>query len=130
MTSFTLPWPTRDHSPNGRVHWSKLRRVQTAQHNDALMAARGAGMRPVGGESAHVTLTFCPPTKARRDLDNLLASMKGGIDGISDACGVDDSRFGFTLVRGPVVKGGEVRVAVEIVPPEDTPDELQPGRAA
>ena len=63
-------------------------------------------------EGAHVTLCFCPPDRRRRDLDNLLASFKQGIDAISEAMGVDDSKFSYTLTRGEPVKGGVVQVTI------------------
>ena len=61
---------------------------------------------------AHLHITFCPPDKRRRDLDNMLASFKQGIDAIAETMGVDDYGFGFTIVRGQPVKGGIVRVTI------------------
>ena len=58
-------------------------------------------------------MRFHPPDKRRRDLDNMLASAKQGIDAISAAIGLDDYHFGFTIVRGEPVKGG--RIVVDIV---------------
>jgi len=58
--------------------------------------------------------TFCPPDKRARDLDNVLAAMKAGNDGLVDAMGIDDSRWGLSVQWGEVVKGGEVRVTVEV----------------
>ena len=40
-----------------------------------------------------VLMRFYPPTKRARDWDNLLASMKSGIDGLADGLGVDDNIF-------------------------------------
>lgn len=42
----------------------------------------------------HVELVFRPPPDHReRDRDNLLASMKAGLDGVASALQIDDSRF-------------------------------------
>lgn len=54
---------------------------------------------------------FHPPDKRRRDLDNMLASIKAGVDGIADALGVDDQRFGFWLSREAPIKGGKIVVS-------------------
>lgn len=63
-------------------------------------------------DDAHIALTFCPPDNRRRDLDNLLAASKAGIDGIALACGVDDYGWSFSITRGDVVKGGAVLVNI------------------
>jgi len=55
-----------------------------------------------------VLMRFYPPSKRHYDLDNLLASMKAGLDGMADALGVDDNIFRPSIevmaeVRGMVV---------------------------
>jgi len=61
-----------------------------------------------------VDLTFVPKTNARRDLDNLIASMKASHDGIADALEVDDSRFELAARIGPKSPEGPfVAVRVE-----------------
>jgi len=59
-----------------------------------------------------VRLTFHPPDRRARDTDNMLAMCKAYLDGVSDAYGVNDSRFVLTLERGPVIKGGCVSVTI------------------
>lgn len=77
-----------------------------------LAAMRQADYVPPPGALA-LSLTFCPPDKRRRDLDNLLAAMKPDFDGVSQALGVDDQLFEpLTLRRGEPVKGG--RVVLEV----------------
>lgn len=70
-------------------------------------------------EGVHLRICFHPPDKRRRDLDNMLASIKSGLDGISDAIGVDDSQWSLSLSRGEPVPGGavaiEITTAVEAV---------------
>jgi len=62
----------------------------------------------------HLRITFHPPDMRRRDLDNMLASIKSQLDGIADVIGVDDSMWGLTILRGDVAKGG--CVCIEVVP--------------
>lgn len=74
--------------------------------------AKAMGCRALGCDSLTVEITFCPPDKRRRDVDNMLASIKSGLDGISDATGVDDSAWHYGIARGDSVKGGAVLVHV------------------
>jgi crossover junction endodeoxyribonuclease RusA len=55
---------------------------------------------------------FYPPDKRKRDLDNMLSSIKAAVDGIADAHGVNDQRFGFWLSRETPVKGGRIVVTL------------------
>lgn len=113
----TLPWPPSALSPNTRhAHWSQLakakRRYRQACHLEAL-AGHCRLMRLAPDERLHLTLLFVPPDRRARDLDNLIASMKSGLDGVADALGVDDSRWALTCSIDEREIGGMVRVAIE-----------------
>jgi crossover junction endodeoxyribonuclease RusA len=60
----------------------------------------------------NVAITFCPPDKRRRDLDNIIASFKAGADGIADGLGIDDSLFNCTYSLGAPVGDGAVFVVL------------------
>lgn len=60
-----------------------------------------------------VTCVFAPPDARKRDADGMLSSIKNFLDGISDAIGVDDSRFEIAIRREPPTKGGSVRIELE-----------------
>lgn len=61
----------------------------------------------------HVTLTFYPPDKRRRDLDGCISACKAYLDGLADALGVDDSRFTLSARIAPVcAHDGEVKIEV------------------
>lgn len=47
----------------------------------------------------------------QHDLDNCLARMKSGLDGLADVLGVDDKNWTLTIARADEV-GGFVRVEV------------------
>jgi crossover junction endodeoxyribonuclease RusA len=55
-----------------------------------------------------MTITFHPPDARRRDRDNMIASCKALMDGLSDALGVDDAYFIPTYAVGNIVTGGAV----------------------
>lgn len=61
--------------------------------------------------AVHLNLTFTPPTRRRFDLDNLLARMKAGLDGLADVLGVDDSRWTLEISKADQV-GGYVQVEI------------------
>jgi len=108
----SFPWPHKDLSPNARVHWGKLAKRKAAQkaecHWDAHQAFNAAGRPQMRGVTAQIT--FHPPCRRRRDLDNALASIKAGLDAIAAVIGVDDSKWGLTLAWGAPVKFGRVHV--------------------
>lgn len=81
--TMTLPLPSKELSPNSRVHWRvKAKATKSArQHSHALGLVAG---RPMW-KSANVRCVFTFGDKRQRDRDNLLASMKAYFDGLADA---------------------------------------------
>lgn len=112
--SVTIPWPHKDLSPNARKHRMAIVGLRKAARADAAWCCKAAKMNfaHLADVGLHLRITFNPPDKRRRDLDNMLASIKSQLDGVSDVIGVDDSRWGLTLRRGDVVKGGSVVIEV------------------
>lgn len=115
-----LPWPDKRLSPNGRYHWSKIARAKKAAKRTAHYLVLEAGIRKINATSVNVKLSFYPPSKRHYDADNLIASHKAALDGISDAIGVDDSKFIISATpHGPVEKNGMVKVELEWTPAEE-----------
>jgi crossover junction endodeoxyribonuclease RusA len=114
MTRIELPWPAKELSPNARGHWAKMARFKKGAREFAYWTLMQTGMRTVYiewlNDVPQITITFCPPDKRRRDLDNAIASFKSAQDGIADALGIDDSRWAVSYRFGDVVKGGRVVV--------------------
>lgn len=110
----TLPWPPSALNPNKREHYMALSKAKKSYRWACAMLARDAGavkMRP--DSRLHLALTFVPPDKRRRDLDNLIASMKSGLDGLADVLGVDDSRWRLSFAVDDGSIGGMVKVRIE-----------------
>lgn len=108
----TLPWPPRELSPNARLHHMALHRAKKAYREACYWTAYEQGARKMEAEKLSVTMEFHPPNKHARDLDNCIASMKSGIDGIVDLLGVDDSKWSLTPRLLDEI-GGFVRLTVE-----------------
>jgi len=101
----TLPWPSAKLSPNARGKWAKKDDNRKAARSAGYWAAKQAGVGPDGFQFDEMALTFHPPDRRRRDLDNMLASCKAAIDGVSDACKWDDHKCDrITLERGQPMK--------------------------
>ena len=107
-----LSWPSPELSPNARAHWAKKALKAKRYRSLAFFLARLEGLRGCGQSGHSVLITFHPPDNRRRDLDNMLASIKSGLDGIASAIGVDDSKWAIKISRGDTVKGGAVVVEV------------------
>lgn len=84
-----LAWPPRQLSPNFRPkHWSEVstakREYRFACKVDSMNAKDCRTIYPLCGPlEGHAT--FITNTKNRHDTDNLLASLKAGMDGVADA---------------------------------------------
>lgn len=111
----TLPWPDKALSPNARVHWAKKHKVTNSAKEIAWYAARGFERSIAVAKKAQASVTFHPPDKRKRDLDNMLASCKAYFDGIATATGCDDSKWDISIKRAEPIKGGRVVVELSVV---------------
>lgn len=115
MNELILPWPHKDLSPNGRVHWSaKAKAGKRARAQGYIIALEGGcKLWELPKGRLHLHVTFHPPTRLLPDDDNMLSRFKPYRDGIADALGIDDRRFiSHPLVSTEVRKGGQVVVRI------------------
>lgn len=114
QAKFFLGWPDKKLSPNARVHWATLSKAKKKAKQDAYYLALEAGLGKLDADRLDVKLTFYPPSRRRYDADNLLASHKAALDGISMATGIDDSKFQITFgMAGAIEKHGLVKVELD-----------------
>lgn len=98
-----LPWPDPSLMPNRRngTHWTKTKAIKDAQRLAGKVCTQAA-IQTAGPqewpERIPVSLLYLMPDKRHRDADNLLAASKALLDGMADALGVDDKRFGPILL--------------------------------
>lgn len=114
MNELILPWPSKELSPNGRVHWAAKAKAAKKARAHAHASSLSCGLRGWAREGRiHLHVTFYPPTRMIPDDDNMLARFKPYRDGIADALGIDDKRFiSHPLVSTEVRKGGQVVVRI------------------
>jgi crossover junction endodeoxyribonuclease RusA len=110
VTVIRLPWPPKELNPNNRTDRRRATPHRKAYREAGFFAAKEA--RAVITADAELRIKFFPPDAMRRDLDNMLASIKVGLDGIAKAAGVDDYGWTLTIERSAPVKGGAVLVQV------------------
>ena len=111
-----LPWPSKDLSPNARVHWRDRSKATKAARQTAVVLAFEAGWRdawlPEG--RLHLWVNFYQaPRKVLPDDDNLLLRFKAYRDGIAQVLGIDDKRFiSHPFVSNERRPGGQVVVRI------------------
>lgn len=110
-----FPWPPSQLSPNTRQHWAVLAKAKKQYRAACANVARAHGIKCMEGAGAlHLSLVFTPPTRRAFDLDNLLARMKSGLDGLADVLGVDDSRWSIEISKAESPqRGGFVEVSIK-----------------
>lgn len=105
-----LPWPPKELSANSRTDRRGATKARQKYKNDCAMMIdhHKAEIAP----DALLRITFHPPDNRRRDLDNMLSSIKYGLDGMAIAAGVDDYGWRFWIERGDKTPGGCVLVHI------------------
>jgi crossover junction endodeoxyribonuclease RusA len=78
-------------------------RAAKKARTDAQTACLATGARGLNWGAVHADILFCAPDARRRDLDNLLASIKSALDGIADTIKIDDSKWQIAMRKDPIV---------------------------
>lgn len=105
-----LPWPPKELNPNVKVHWGAKSRAAKRHKESCYYWAKSAKTPKFKTEAINLKITFHPPDKKRRDLDNLLAASKYLLDALALAWNVNDSRFVPVPCWGEVFEAGKVVV--------------------
>jgi crossover junction endodeoxyribonuclease RusA len=105
-----VAWPPRMLQPNARTHWAPLAKAKASYRESCGWLTKQAGIKLDPLDWPTVEFTFVPPNRRKHDLDNLLAAMKSGIDGMAEVIGCDDSRWRLVISRDDINLGGFVRV--------------------
>ena len=114
--TIVLPWPPSGLSPNTRQHWAQLAKAKRSYRSTCYLTAVAQNARRIDADRLHLRLEFVPPDRRRYDIDNLLARMKSGLDGLEDILGVNDNRWEFLLCRAEQFSApGCVIVTVTVV---------------
>lgn len=102
----TFPWFPRILSPNAREHWSRVAKSKKAYREEWYLTTKLAFKSQIPTYApVHLFIEFYPTSKHKQDLDNMLASIKSGLDGLADALGVNDELFTLTICKKPDIDG-------------------------
>lgn len=113
MTKIFFPWLDSRLSPNKRIDRRALIGVKQDAKSLAMFLTRESRLVLLETD-LQIKITFCPPDKRRRDLDNLYATFKAYQDGIFEAMGLDDCLIDRVILqRGELVKDGCVIVELK-----------------
>jgi len=96
MNELILPWPSKDMSPNGLVHWSRKAKATKRVQQTAVLLAHAGGCRALQlpARKLHLWVSFHQaPGKALPDDENMLGRFKACRDCIAQVLGIDDKRF-------------------------------------
>jgi crossover junction endodeoxyribonuclease RusA len=117
MNRAYLPWPPRILWPNARVHHMALYRAKKLYATEcAFLCIQNKTRVMHDAERIAARITFFPPDRRRRDMDNMLAAIKAGIDQVAQHIGVDDSKWTMTLAVSPETRErGGVEILMEAV---------------
>ena len=98
LFTIELPLPPQEIRPNWRGHWAaKARKVKEYRSRAkwaviTALADRGELLAELPIEQATVRVTMLNKTARKMDQDNLIASMKSAMDGLTDAGVWSDDR--------------------------------------
>lgn len=108
----TLPYPPSGLNPNARLHWAEKRRSSKIYDKECWVQLREFPNALKG--KTEFRFTFAPPDNKRRDVQNVVAALKGCVDLIATFTGIDDSKFKIDWPREflPPVKNGAVYLEI------------------
>ena len=84
------PLPDPILSPNSRPHWAAIRRASRDAKDLVIASVLEQGNRGKPLSKAIVTVSFILPDNRRRDHQNLIASSKAFVDGLTAAGAIVD----------------------------------------
>jgi len=108
MHELTFPWPPSELKPNVKTHWTKKAKFAKQYKEVCFYLTKEAKLDQNTYKS--LEMVFYPPNRRNFDLDNMLATMKSGIDGMCLALNIDDSSFKKMSVEMSEDIGGFVRI--------------------
>ena len=96
MLRIRLPFPDRALNPNTRRVWQASLKPKKEAREVGYWAAQQASFRKteqcfVDYTNLRLRIAIYPPDNRKRDLDNIVASLKAAQDGIFEYLGMDDS---------------------------------------
>ena len=106
--------PDKRLSPNERLHHMELYKVKKEVKEDVGWLVLEQGIPATPYKKAHITITWVAGDKRRRDIDNLLASMKAYIDGLVEVRLIEDDSVNHVSYTLRYERGDKNNTIIEV----------------
>lgn len=110
-----FPWYPKELSPNARAHWTLKAKKNKEYKGVCYYRTKEAISKSKASNYDHLKefhLTFYKPNRRAMDADNMLASIKSGLDGMCQALRIDDQLFKKIVIEIEDDIGGYIKVEV------------------
>jgi len=104
----TFAWPYKELNPNSSAHFQVKAKKKAIYKNDCYYLTKMANIPKADYKEMHII--FYKPNRRYMDLDNMLASMKSGLDGMCMALEIDDRCFKKITIEVAENIGGMVKI--------------------
>ena len=104
----TFAWPYKELNPNSSAHFQVKAKKKAIYKNDCYYLTKMANIPKADYKEMHII--FYKPNRRYMDLDNMLASMKSGLDGMCEALEMDDRCFKKITIEVAENIGGMVKI--------------------
>lgn len=110
----TFPWFLKELKPNWSGHYMQKAKAKSIYRSECeRITLKELEHQDVDKECKEIHFTFYKPNKRHMDADNMLASMKSGIDGMCDALKINDKQFKRIVINVAEEIGGYVEVEIK-----------------
>ena len=104
----TFAWPYKELNPNSSAHFQVKAKKKAIYKTDCYYLTKMANIPKADYKEMHII--FYKPNRRYMDLDNMLASMKSGLDGMCMALEIDDRCFKKITIEVAENIGGMVKI--------------------
>jgi Holliday junction resolvase RusA-like endonuclease len=87
----TFPWYPKELNPNSSCHYHEKAKKKAIYKDICFWTTKEAKIQK--GDYRELSIVFYKPNRRWMDLDNMLASIKSGLDGMCLALEMDDRCF-------------------------------------
>jgi len=107
----TFPWPPKELSPNNCSHYYEKAKKKAIYKDLWYWTTKEANIQK--GDYSELSIVFYKQNRRWMDLDNMLASIKSGLDGMCLALEIDDRCFTKITVEIGQEIAGMIKVEIK-----------------
>lgn len=107
----TLPWYPKELNPNSSCHFHVKAKKKAIYKNECYWLTKMANIPKA--DYKELSIIFYKPNKRYMDLDNMLASIKSGLDGMCLALEIDDRVFKKITIEIAENIGGMIKIDIK-----------------